>query len=330
MKKIAVTGASGHIGNNICRHLLKEGYELKVLTRFKDEKSLAGLDLKIVYGDLFSFESLDELMKDSEIVIHLAGKVSIYPKDKEEIYKTNIDGVSNVVDACFRNGVKKLIHFSSVHAHKGFGPKVSINEQTPYVDDDSSPYDLSKAKGEKIVIKAREKNLETVIVNPTAVFGPHDYNPSYSGKLLSDIYSGKLGSIVKGGFDWVDVRDLALAIASIIEKDVKNQQFILSGNWTSFKKLADQVCHSKGKKYRGITLPLSFAHLGLPFINLYSKFTGTLPLYTTESLKAIKEGSKDVDYSHARELLDYSPRAFDISINETVKWLVNQYQLNHG
>ena len=330
MKKIAITGASGHIGNNVCRHLLEEGYDIKVLTRYKNEKSLEGLELEIISGDLFSLESLDELMRESEIVIHLAGKVSIYPKDKDEIFKTNIEGVNNVVDACIRNGVKKLIHFSSIHAHKGFGPKVPINEQTPYSDNNSSPYDYSKAQGEQIVIKARDRKLETVVINPTGVIGPHDYNPSYSGKLFSDIYTGKMGSIVSGGFDWVDARDLAIAIGSIIKKDIKNEQFMLSGNWASIKQLADRVCYAKGKKYRGITSPLRLAYIGLPFINLYSKFTGTLPLYTTESLKAIKEGSKDVDHSHAKKLLGYSPRPFEESIDDTIKWLVNHYQLNHG
>lgn len=330
MKKIAVTGASGHIGNNVCRHLLDEEYNLKVLTRYKNEKSLEGLELEIISGDLFSPDSLDELMRESEIVIHLAGKVSIYPKDKEEIFKTNIEGVKNVVDACVRNRVRKLIHFSSVHAHKGYGPEVPINEQTPYSDNESSPYDFSKAQGEQIVLKARERNLETVIINPTGVIGPHDYNPSYSGKLFTDIYTGKMGSIVSGGFDWVDARDLAIAISSIIKKDIKNEQFLLSGNWASIKQLADRVCYAKGKKYRGITSPLKLAYIGLPFINLYSKITGTLPLYTTESLKAIREGSKDVDHSHAKKMLDYSPRPFNESIDDTMEWLVNHYQLNHG
>ena len=330
MKKIAITGASGHIGNNICRHLISEGYVLKVLVREPNERSLSELEIQMVMGNLFSSESLDELMHEVDIVIHVAGKVSIYPKDKEEIFKTNIEGVKNVVDACVKNGVKKLIHFSSVHAHKGFGPEVPINEQTPYSDNESSPYDYSKAQGEQIVIKARERNIETVIVNPTAVIGPYDYNPSYSGKLFSDIYTGKLGSIVSGGFDWVDVRDIAVAIGAIIERDIKNEQFILSGNWASIKQLADRVCHAKGKKYRGITSPLRLAYIGLPFINLYSKITGTLPLYTTESLKAIKEGSKDVDHSHAKKMLDYSPRPFNESIDDTVKWLVNHYDLNHG
>ena len=176
----------------------------------------------------------------------------------------------------------------------------------------------------------RERNLDTVIINPTAVIGPHDYNPSLSGKLFSDIYTGNLGSIVSGGFDWVDVRDLAIAVSSILKKDIKNEQFILSGNWASIKQLADRVCFAKGKKYRGITSPLRLAYLGLPFINLYSKITGTLPLYTTESLKAIKEGSKNVDHTHAKKILDYTPRPFNESIDDTMKWLINHYQLNHG
>jgi dihydroflavonol-4-reductase len=330
MKKIAVTGASGFIGNTVCRHLIKEGYQLRVLIRHTDEESLFGLDVQRVTGDLFISETLDELMRDCDIVIHLAGKVSIYPDEHDEILQTNIEGVKNIIAACKRNGVNKLIHFSSIHAHKGFGPDVPIDENTDYSTDKSSPYDYSKAQGEQLVIDARSKGFSTVIVNPTAVIGPHDYQPSLSGQLLCDIYSGNLGSIVNGGFNWVDSRDLAIAVEAIIKKDVNNEQFILAGHWVSFKYLANRVCKVKGKKYKGFNSPLFLAYMGLPLINLISKITKKLPLYTSESLKAIKEGSKHIDCSHANNLLDYSPRPFDETIDDSVHWLVKHFQLNHG
>lgn len=330
MKKIAVTGASGFIGNTVCRHLIKEGHQLKVLIRHTDENSLIGLDIQRFTGDLFITETLDELMMDTEIVIHLAGKVSIYPSEQKEIFQTNIEGVKNILAACKRNQVKQLIHFSSIHARKGFGPDIPIDENTDYSVDKSSPYDYSKAQGEQLVIDARNDGFSTVIVNPTAVVGPHDYQPSLSGQLLCDIYTGKLGSLVSGGFNWVDSRDLAIAVGTIIKRDIKNDQFILSGNWVTFKHLANQVCKAKGKKYKGFTSPLFLAYAGLPFINLISKITGKLPLYTTESLKAIKEGSKHVDNSHAKKLLDYSPRPFDETIDDSVNWLINHFQLDHG
>ena len=330
MKKIAVTGASGFIGNTVCRYLVKEGFQLKVLVRQTDEKSLIGLDTQSITGDLFVPETLDNLIRDCDIVIHLAGKVSIYPSEQDEILQTNIEGVKNIIDACKRNKVKKLIHFSSIHAHKGFGPYIPIDEHTDYSVDKSSPYDYSKAQGEQLVINVRNDDFSTVIVNPTGVIGPHDYQPSLSGQLLCDIYEGKMGSIVSGGFNWVDSRDLAIAVGAIIKKDIKNEQFILSGNWVSFKRLANQVCKAKGEKYKGLTSPLFLAYIGLPFITLISKITKKLPLYTTESLKAIKEGSKYVDCSHAKKILDYSPRPFDETIDDSVNWLVKYFRLNHG
>jgi len=330
MKTIAITGASGHLGNNISRYLLTKGYSLKALVRFDDEESLLGLDIELVKGDLFAPDALDRLMQGSDIIIHLAGKVSIYPEEKKEVYKTNIEGVKRVTEACLRNGIKKMIHFSSIHAHKGFGPDVRLDENTPYVESQKSSYDYSKARGENIVIEARKKGLDTVIINPTAVIGPYDFKPSLSGKLLSDIYTGKMNSIVSGGFDWVDVRDLAQAVDKIIEDDIQNEKFVLSGNWASFKEMADLVCGVKGKKYKGFTSSLSMAYLGLPFIKLYSKITGELPLYTIESLKTIKEGSKDVSNKKAAEMLGYKPRPFDQSITEITQWLIGHFNLNDG
>ena len=330
MKKIAITGGTGLIGNTLCRYLLKEGHQLKVLVRYTDGKSLYDLDIQRITGDLFIAETLDELVRDCDIVVHLAGKVSIYPSERDEIFLTNIDGVKNIIDACKRNNIKNLIHFSSIHAHKGYGPDVPIDEQTPYSDDEFSPYDFSKAQGEQMVINARTDDFSTVIVNPTGVIGPQDFQPSYTGKLLVDIFSGKMNSLVSGGFNWVDSRDLAIAVGAIIKKDIKNEQFILSGNWVSFKQLANQVCKAKGKKYRGFISPLFLAYFGLPFITAISKMTHKLPLYTTESLKAIKEGSKHVDCSHAKELLDYSPRPFEETIDDSVNWLIQYFDLDHG
>jgi dihydroflavonol-4-reductase len=170
------------------------------------------------------------------------------------------------------------------------------------------------------MLNARSNGIDVSIVNPTAVIGPNDFAPSLSGKMMMDVYTGKLRSLVKGGFDWVDVRDIANAIVNIIEKDIQNEKFILSGHWMEFKDLGNLICSEKGSDYRGFISPIYLAKIGLPFISIWAKFSGTDPLYNYESLKAIEEGSKINDHGNAKRLLNYNPRPLKETIYDSIEW----------
>ena len=170
------------------------------------------------------------------------------------------------------------------------------------------------------MIRGRESGLDITILNPTAVLGPYDFQPSLTGKMLVDIYNGKMPFLVNAGFDWLDVRDISEAVLSIIKLNVKNEKFILSGHWAPFKDVAQLVYNTKNEKYRGIGLPVWMAKAGLPFVFLWSKLVNKEPLYTSASLKAIEEGSMDSSFLHAKKVLNYEPRPLYETINETIHW----------
>ena len=318
--RIAISGITGHIGNNVARALLANGYSLSALVRNRSAQSIQRLNVDLIEGDLFNTAALTALCKDKDLMIHIAGKVSIYEKDKEEVMQSNVQGVKNIIEACRQNGVKKIIHFSSIKVHKGEGKDVPINEKNDYVETNESVYNYSKSLGEKEMIRARESGLDITILNPTAVLGPYDFQPSLTGKMLVDIYNGKMPFLVNAGFDWLDVRDISEAVLSIIKLNVKNEKFILSGHWAEFKDVAQLVYSTKNEKYRGIGLPIWMAKTGLPFVSLWSKIVNKEPLYTSASLKAIEEGSMDSSFSHAKKVLNYEPRALSDTINDSIQW----------
>lgn len=318
--KIAITGISGHIGNNVARALRKNGHSLKALVQNLEADAIQGIEAQYIKGDLFNAKALDELLSEVDTLIHIAGKISMHSKDRDEVYKVNIEGVSSVIEACKRNNIKNIVHFSSIHAHIPPGRDHTMDESTPYITDEDIAYDYSKSIGEQLMLKARTFGINVCIVNPTAVIGPNDFSPSLSGKMMIDVYSGKLKSLVKGGFDWVDVRDIASAIVTIIEKDIQNEKFIFSGHWMEFKDLGNLICSVKGRHYNGFISPISLAKIGLPFIAIWAKISGTEPLYNYESLKAIEEGSKINDHTNARDLINFDPRPLSETINDTIKW----------
>lgn len=322
--KIAITGISGHIGNNIARALNKNGYtQINALVQNRESKSIEGIKANYILGDLFDGTSLDQISKDADVMIHLAAKISIGSSDIDLVYKTNIVGVKNVIEACKKNGIKKIIHFSSIHAHIASGPDIAIDEDTAYISSEDVPYDFSKSTGENLMLNARKEGIDVTIINPTAVIGPNDFKPSFSGKMMIDIYNGNMPSVVSGGFDWVDVRDIAEAVVTILEKNVFNQKFIMSGHYADLKDLANKICHVKGEKYKGMSSPIFLAKMGLPFISMFAKITGKPALYTSESLKAIEEGSLNNEHKNASKLLDYKPRPLDVTVNDTMLWFKN-------
>lgn len=321
--KIAITGISGHIGNNVARVLLKRGHSITALVQNENSRSIKDIQANYIKGDLFNNNALDQVCSDAEVLVHLAGKISMHSSERENTYKVNIDGVKQVIEACQRNSIKRVIHFSSIHAHIPLGYNKVMNEDTPYIESEEIAYDFSKSMGEQLMIEARKSGINVCIVNPTAVIGPFDFQPSLSGKMIIDVFSGKLPSLIKGGFDWIDVRDIAIAVADIIDKEIDNEKFVLSGHWAELIEIANMICSVKGEKYKGFNSSILLAKIGLPFITFWSKISGSTPLYNWESIKAIEEGSNLIENDHAAQIIDYSPRPLQETINDSIAWFKN-------
>jgi dihydroflavonol-4-reductase len=320
--KIAITGASGHIGNNICRKLAKSGYDIKVLVHDNID-GLEQLPVQIVYGDILDPMDIDIFLKDADVVFHLAAKISMFKKDKLA-EKINIKGTKNVISAALQANVKRLIHFSSIDAVDQLPLSQPVDELAPIRLDRNYSYNYSKAVSEKLVLDACSNGLNAVVLSPTAVLGPFDFMPSFAGDALIRFYQGKNPSIVPGGYDWVDVRDIANAAISAIEKGKSGEKYLLSGHWKSVAELAAVVAQNGGKKPPALKSPFWLAYLGVPFIRLIARLKNELPLYTSFTLETIQYGNKNIQNSKAAEALGFRPRSFEETISDTLQWFKAQ------
>jgi dihydroflavonol-4-reductase len=322
--KIAITGASGHIGNNLCRLLLEKGNHLKVLIN-KTEKSLEGLSLEKVYGNILDINKVDELIKDTEYVFHAAALISIGNEQKSLVYQTNTQGTKNVVDACLKYQVKRLIHFSSIHALHANNPDEVLNENNSLANSRDLDYDKSKALGETFVLEACSKGLDAIILNPASVVGPFDYMPSLVGQMLIKIAKGKLPFLIKGGYHFVDVRDVAETAINAMTLGQSGQRYLLTSQWKSLLDVAKLVAGEQRKKVPA-KIPTPLAWIGLPFIFIFSKIIGAKPLYTKESLKIIASSPKIVENKKAVEELKLMPRLVDETFRDALSWFIkNNY-----
>ena len=317
--KIAVTGASGHIGVNLCRELIEKEHSVRALVH-KNDHGIRELPVERIQGDLRDSSSLSRLVSGVDIVFHLAAVISIQVKGKEELYEKNVGGTENILRACQKKGVRRFIHFSSIHALIQEPFDLALDENRPLALNDRVEYSRSKALAEKAVQEAVEEGLDAVILNPTAGIGPFDYGPSLLGRALILIHQGKIPALIHGGYDWVDVRDVAKASVVSIEKGKTGERYILSGHWRTLCELAEQVYQISGERFKRLTCSAGLARIGLPFLKLYCRLKGTQPLYTKDSLKILQTAHKRISSEKAKESLGFIPRPIEETLRDTYDW----------
>lgn len=315
----AVTGASGHVGGCLIRKLLAEGRSVRVLIH-SDRRALEGLDVEEIQGELHDPAVLDRLTRDAETVFHCAARISIVGGQHGSVTDTNVAGTEAVVNACIRAGVRRLVHFSSIHAFSAHPRSEPVDEsRQPALTKDAPAYDRSKAMGEQIVRKGIEKGLDAVIVNPTSIIGPPDFKPSRMGSVLLDLYRGKFPALMHGGYDWVDVRDIADGALAAERQGRSGHNYLLSGHWISLPDLAKLVHVYGGARPPRLTVPLSMAAAISPFAYLGARFAGREPRLTPETI-TIMRNHRYVGRTKAETELGYTSRPIDETVRDFIEW----------
>lgn len=319
--RIAVTGATGHLGANLVRLLIERGHTVRALHhRSHGLDPLEGLPIERRPCDVLDVATLQAGFAEVDAVINLAAVISIRGDPDGRVMRTNVEGPRNVVAACLETGVAKLIHFSSIHAFRLGKPGDVIDEDNAPADDTCFRYDYSKALGEREVLAGVERGLDATILNPTGVIGPFDFAPSRSGLMLQAILAGRMRVLVDGGFDWVDARDVAHAALAAVDRGVAGERYILSGHWASFADLGAMCDAISGHRVRRWMVPVGMARLGLPIAGLFDRLTGCEPLFTNESLKIVQHGCKMCSHAKATRVLGFQPRPLRQTLRETDDW----------
>ena len=326
MNKIyIITGANGFLGNNIIRKLEQEkNSEIRAFVlKGESIKSLENLKCKIYYGDVTKKESLASVFENTEgkevFVIHCAGIVYIKSKYNPLVYNVNVNGTKNIVDKVL-NINAKLVYISSVHAI----PE-SDGVITETVDFDPNRveglYAKTKAEAAKYVMDAvKTKNLNACIIHPSGIIGPNDYGNSHLTELVKEVASGKLFACVKGGYDFVDVRDVADGVINACNKNTKGECYILSNKYITIKELSDIICDCVKRKKINIVLPIWIAKIFALFFEIYYNLKKQTPLFTKYSLYTL---SSNANFSNkkAKKELNFKNRDMIDTIRDTIKWI---------
>ncbi len=316
-----VTGATGYVGGVLVRTLLAKGEDVRVVVApFEAGEKLKSLRVEVTYADVTDYKAIKETIKKGDIVLHVAGMISILPGKAKMLNKINVEGTKNVVDACLENEAARLVYVSSVHAFPEF--EGIVNEKTaidPYLA--YGNYGISKARATLQVFNGIKEGLDAVVVHPSGVFGPFDYtgkNPLT--KVLSKYASGKNRALIYGGYDFVDVRDVANGIYLAAVKGKSGRNYILSGHFITVKRLVVEISKIVGKKAPTYNCPRTLAKFAAPFAEFFAILGKSVPVLTRYSLHTLWTKTRFSNKRAKREL-GWSSRSVNISLKDFVKWI---------
>lgn len=317
--KIAVTGASGHVGSNLCKKLFKNGFKVRALIHH-NTRTIQDLPVELIEGNVLDKDSVTRLLQGVDFLVHLAAAISIKGDPDGMVSRINSEGTRNIVEAAKEANLKRMIHFSSIHAFRQHPVDVPLDESRPLVTVEGLAYDRSKAEGERVVMHAVSEGLDAIVLSPTAIIGPEDPGPSLTGKALLGLFHRQIPMLVPGGYNWVDVRDVVDGTINAFTMGRKGEKYLLSGTWLSLRDISRMVRQITGSNSPQTVIPFWIARIGLPFITVYSKIAGGEPLYTRESLQIISESNQMINSDKAKRELQFSPRNIEDTIRDTFTW----------
>jgi len=195
-----------------------------------------------------------------------------------------------------------------------------LNENRDYVSDHGFDYDRSKRDATKLVLSAATNDFEVITLHPTSIIGPPDYKPSLLGNAMLNFLMGKIPFATSGGFDFVDVRDVARGIVNAIALGRSGEKYLLSGKYFPVAELFKLIQKAAGRKSHVIAFPLTLAEIGVPFEKIISSMQHRPPLFTRESLAALRTCNRFIDSTKAKEELNYQIRPMEETVHDLVHW----------
>lgn len=325
MKTIyCVTGAAGHLGTAIIKQLVAENKPTRIFV-LPNEANIPDESVEVFYGDVTQKQTLEPFLSHTEdeelIVIHCAGIVSIASSYNQKVVDVNVGGTKNVVDLCVQKKVKKLIYVSSVHAIPEKGQGVIMKEIDYFNPDDvRGLYAKTKSEATAYALNAAPLGLDVSVVHPSGICGPYDYGKGHMTSLVIDYMKGDLTAGMDGGYDFVDVRDVADGVIACATLGKPKECYILSNEYIKVSTILDLLFEITGKRKIKTKLPLWFVKLTAKLAETYYKIRKESPLFTVYSIYVL--GSNSL-FSHkkATKELGYTTRSLRETLEDTVSWL---------
>jgi dihydroflavonol-4-reductase len=329
---VLVSGANGHLGNNLVRLLIKKGFQVRASVRnINDKECFKDLDCEVVQADITNKASFVKALQGVNTFYAVGAAFKLWAKDpKKEIYDVNMQGTRNTIEAAAEAGVKRIIYVSSIAALDY--RKLPAKESMGYNTDRRDMYYNSKNDGEKLAFQlAKELGIELVSVMPGAMIGSEAFLPlNVSYNVLKLILNKQIPVDTEITLNWIDVKDAAEGCYLAARKGRSGERYILANEEcmtiTDTTKLAQKLYPELGLKVPG-SVPKFILYAVAGFIELSAKITGKPPLLTIKDIAMFSGLQQNFDIFKSRNELGFNPKNKIKAVTEAFAYLMEHKEL---
>lgn len=331
---IFLTGGTGLVGAHILLKLTESGQKVKALKRKRSsltviknifshyKKTNLLQSIEWIEGDLLDLFSLQEGINGCNTVIHCAAIVSFNPKDFKKMMKINVEGTANIVNICLENNIEKLAYISSIATLNDEKNQVRTEDSFWKESKSNSQYAKSKYLSEQEVWRGIEEGLNSIIVNPSVILGPGDWQKG-SSQMFEKVWKG-LKFYSSGSTGYIDVLDVAKCVVKLLEKEIINERFILNAENIKYRDIFDSIAENLNKPKPHIKVSPLIKEIAWRIEWLMSLITNKSPLITKETANT---AMKNKSFSNEKiiKALDYKFIPIEESIKHYSQWFLEEY-----
>lgn len=319
--KALVTGATGFVGAAVARSLCAAGWQVRVLVRAgSDRRNLRTLSVEPVLGDLTDAGSLARAVERCDAVFHVAADYRLWVPDPARMYRANVEGTRNLLQAAHEAGVRRIVYTSSV-ATVGLPAEGGPGTESDAVSlkDMVGHYKRSKLLAEREALEAAARGVPVVIVNPAAPVGPRDIKPTPTGRIVLDAALGRTPAYIDTGLNVVHVDDVASGHVLAFHHGRIGERYILGGENLPLREILLEVTRLAGRSPprvrlpHAVVLPIAYA------AEFVARFTGRPTRVTVDSVRMARKYMYYSSDKAVREL-GYRFRPARLAFEDALRW----------